>query len=338
MALNCRYVRIRTTTAWGGSAYDGGTSMIAEVDLLDAGSSPISRSGWSAAADTEDSPNVAANVLDADSASMWVASTGGQPHLLTLDLGSAQAFSYVRIQNKASGSFGSVGGYEIEYSLDNSTWFAADSGTWNTGTPSAGTYFASNELFPVGPTVSDAGDEVFATGETAIPITGSGFGASQGSGTVYLSPTDDVDDVSRVEQTVTSWSDTAIAFTCVKGGLSAETNLYLFVVNDSAESNAAGYVVQIQAQPTVTETLIGETGATVNSETGMTMVVWHTVPTTASPNPAQVIEGVSSDGSGQISVPINRGALALDAPVWIALMKDGSPAKGTLRKVSPVYA
>jgi hypothetical protein len=69
----------------------------------------------------------------------------------------------------------------------------------------------------------------------------------------------------------------------------------------------------------------------------MTMVVYHAVPTTGSPNPAQVITGVASNGAGAIDVQLARGALALNAPVWIALMKDGSPAKGTMRKVTPVY-
>lgn len=186
-------------------------------------------------------------------------------------------------------------------------------------------------------TVTDASDEVFYNGETSIPITGTAFGASQGSGKVYLSPTNNVADGSRVEQTVTSWSDTSIQITAVKGGLSFDTTLYLFVVNNGGSSNSPGYQVQIQARPWVRDTLVNETGATVNSETGMTMVVYHSVPTAASPNPAQVIESVTTSGAGALNQLINRGALALDAPVWIALMKDGSPAKGTLRKVTPVY-
>ena len=92
--------------------------------------------------------------------------------------------------------------------------------------------------------ISDAGDETYQSGETGITITGTGFGASQGAGFVKISPTDDIADVSAVTQTVTSWADTSITFTAVKGSLSLDTSLYLFVENDSAESNASGHVVQ----------------------------------------------------------------------------------------------
>ena len=95
------------------------------------------------------------------------------------------------------------------------------------------------------PTITDAGDETYTNGETGIVITGTNFGASQGSGTVKISPTDDVDDVNAVEQTVTAWGDTSVTFTCVKGSLAFNTNLYLFVTADGGYSNAAGHVVQI---------------------------------------------------------------------------------------------
>lgn len=210
---------------------------------------------------------------------------------------------------------------------------AGDSG----GPPTADNWEGGNITGATNPTITDAGDEGFFNGETLCPITGTGFGTSQGAGKVYISPTDNVADGGRVEQTVTSWADTAIAFTAVKGSLSLETNAYLFVVNNDGLANAAGRVVQIQARPFVRETLVNEVGSTVNSVTGITMVVYHAVPTAASPNPAQVIENVSTSGAGAIDVQINRAALALNAPVWIALMKDGSPAKGSLRKVTPVY-
>lgn len=187
------------------------------------------------------------------------------------------------------------------------------------------------------PTITDAGDEQYYAGETGIVITGTNFGASQGSnGRVYLSPTDDVDDAGRVSQTITAWGATSITFTATLGSLSLDTNLYLFVLADSTESNAAGYVVQIVARPFIRDTLIGLNGAAVASETGMTMLVYHSVPATAVA-PAQVITGVSTNGSGQLDQVINRGALALNAPVWLILMKDGSPAKATARKVTPVY-
>jgi len=218
-----------------------------------------------------------------------------------------------------------------------------------TGASDSGTYVATDasniSLFGIAfapsggstPTITNADDEQYYAGETGIVITGTNFGASQGSnGRVYLSPTDDVDDAGRVSQTITAWSATSITFTATLGSLSLDTNLYLFVLADSTESNAAGYVVQIVARPFIRDTLIGLNGAAVASETGMTMLVYHSVPATAVA-PAQVITGVSTNSSGQLDQVINRGALALNAPVWLILMKDGSPAKATARKVTPVY-
>jgi hypothetical protein len=187
------------------------------------------------------------------------------------------------------------------------------------------------------PTVTDAGDESYYNGETGVTVTGTNFGSAQGSGKVYLSPTDDVDDGDRVEQTVTSWSDTSIQFTVVKGSLDLDTGLYLFVVNDGGSSNAVGHAVEIASRPYVRESLIDETGAAVASVTGITMVIYHALPTTASPNPAQVIENVASNGSGAIDQLINRGSLDPGDPVWVVMMKDGTPAKGTVRKITPVY-
>lgn len=77
-------------------------------------------------------------------------------------------------------------------------------------------------------------------------VTGSGFGATQGSGFVRICPSDDIDDVNGVNQTVTSWGDTAIAFSVAHGTLALATNLYLFVQSDGGASNASGSVVQIR--------------------------------------------------------------------------------------------
>lgn len=67
------------------------------------------------------------------------------------------------------------------------------------------------------------------------------------------------------------------------------------------------------------------------------MIVYHTVPTEASPNPYEVIEDVETDSSGDIDVEISLGDLEDGDPVWIALVKDGTPPQGTFKKVVPVY-
>jgi hypothetical protein len=184
------------------------------------------------------------------------------------------------------------------------------------------------------PTISAAG--TMYAGQTGVAITGALFGSTQGSGRVVISPSDDIDDVDAEEQTVTSWADGAIAITVVLGGLDLDTGLYLFVENDSGQSNAAGFAVEIDSRPYVRETLIDLTGAAVVSEASITMLVWRALPTTGAPNPDQALT-VSTNGAGLVDQVITRGALAVNDPVWIAFLKNGSPARGTLRKITPVY-
>lgn len=70
---------------------------------------------------------------------------------------------------------------------------------------------------------------------------------ASGEREVWISPTDDVDDVDAVQQTITADSATEITFTAVQGGLSSGTNLYLFVVTAQGASNASGFIVQFEA-------------------------------------------------------------------------------------------
>jgi hypothetical protein len=104
--------------------------------------------------------------------------------------------------------------------------------------------FALNYGGAAGPAISGLSSSNYTNGQTNITITGTGFGASQGAGNVKISPTDNVADGSAVTQTITSWGDTSITFTAVRGSLSLLTNLYLFVIDNSSNSNANGSVVQ----------------------------------------------------------------------------------------------
>jgi hypothetical protein len=184
------------------------------------------------------------------------------------------------------------------------------------------------------PTISSVGS--MYAGQTGVAIAGALFGSTQGSGRVVISPTDNIADVDAEEQTVTSWADGAIAFTVVLGALDLDTNLYVFVENDSGQSNAAGFVKQINSRPYVRETLVDLTGAAVVSEASIVMLVWRANPTTGAPNPNQALT-VSTNGAGLLDQVIDRGSLATGDPVWVALLKNGTPARGTLRKVTPVY-
>jgi hypothetical protein len=172
----------------------------------------------------------------------------------------------------------------------------------------------------------------------SVAVAGSGFGASQGTGRVVLSPTDDIDDVDAVEQTVTAWGASSITITVVRGDLDLETNLYLFVEANGGASNAAGFVTQISARAYIRETLIDLNGSAVTSLASIVMLVWRTGtgPSTGSPNPNEAFS-VSTNGSGQIDQLITRGSLAINDPVWVAFFKNGTPARASARKVVPVY-
>jgi len=81
--------------------------------------------------------------------------------------------------------------------------------------------------------------------DVSAAVLGTGFEAVQGTGTVKISPTDNVADAGAVTQTVTLWEADEVTFTVVQGALAFDTNLFLFVTNDSGGSNPAGSVVQI---------------------------------------------------------------------------------------------
>lgn len=95
-----------------------------------------------------------------------------------------------------------------------------------------------------GVTVTSVTPSTMRGGQTGVAIVGTGFGASQGTGFVRICPSDDVNDVNGVNQTITGWGDTGITFNAVSGALSMTAGLYLFVRNDSAASNSSGFAVQ----------------------------------------------------------------------------------------------
>jgi hypothetical protein len=94
-------------------------------------------------------------------------------------------------------------------------------------------------------TVSSLSDDSLNNGQTGITITGTGFPTSAGTRKVIICPTNSKSDANAVEQTVTAWtSSTSITFTAVKGALNVNTDLYLFVVDNSGNANASGAVLQ----------------------------------------------------------------------------------------------
>lgn len=95
----------------------------------------------------------------------------------------------------------------------------------------------------LGPNVTGVSPSSFDDATAGIVVSGAGFGASQGAGSVIISPTNNVADAGAITQTVTAWGDTSITITSVKSTLSYGTN-YLFVKDNSGASNASGFQVQ----------------------------------------------------------------------------------------------
>lgn len=147
MAATCNYIRIRTITAYEAGGYTAGFTTCAEVNFILSGSA-ISRTGMTVTADSQETVSESApatNVLDGNNSTLWHTQYNGgvapQPHLLTFNLNGQKTFDTVRWRNRASGTNGCVGDYQIECSVNGTDWSSAGSGTMQTGTPVAATDF-----------------------------------------------------------------------------------------------------------------------------------------------------------------------------------------------------
>ncbi len=123
------------------------------------------------------------------------------------------------------------------------------------GSPETDVQFESAAFGDITLSISSIDDTTLLDGQTGVTITGTGFGASQGGGFVTISPTDDITDVNAVVQTVTSWGDTSIDFTAVRGTLDHTDGLFLFVEENGETSNAAGSALSfVDTTPAFTTT------------------------------------------------------------------------------------
>ena len=95
------------------------------------------------------------------------------------------------------------------------------------------------------PVVTDVEtDEDYDDEDTALTITGTDFLASQGSGKVEMGDNADHGTAAKVEQTIESWSDTAIDFTADLGAQSPGDK-WIFVTNNSSDLNDPGFAVTV---------------------------------------------------------------------------------------------
>ena len=88
---------------------------------------------------------------------------------------------------------------------------------------------------------------------------------------------------------------------------------------------------------TVSERLINLSNIVQPSITGITAIIYGSVPTTGSPNPFLVVQNLSSDTNGYVTFTFGDTGLTLNQSIWVIFMLDGSPAKGSIRKITPTY-
>jgi galactose oxidase len=134
-----RFVRLTAVTEAGSR---GTWSAAAEVNLLGGTDPALPRTGWTVAADSQEtagSNGAAANVLDGNTTTMWHTQYSPTrtplPHTLTVDMhvrNLVSGLSYLPRQDSSNN--GTIGQYRIETSTDGTTWApAAATGTFVDG-------------------------------------------------------------------------------------------------------------------------------------------------------------------------------------------------------------
>lgn len=158
----------------------------------------------------------------------------------------------------------------------------------------------------VAPTITDVDtDEIVSQGQTLVPITGTNFEATQGTGTVKIAKTDNIADANVVTQTVTSWAATAIQFTAnFPVDVAEGEGCFLFVTNNTGDSNSAGFAITREdltspslTSPTGTATSPTTADGTVSSNEGNGTLYWVVSTNATPPSVAQIQAGNDSTGS-----------------------------------------
>ncbi len=126
-----RFARLTALTEAGGR---GTWSAAAEVNLLGGTDPALPRTGWTVAADSQETAaenGAAANVLDGNTATMWhtawsVAPAAPLPHTVTVDMKVTNLVSGLAyLPRQGGGRNGTIGRYRIETGTDGVTWGVA---------------------------------------------------------------------------------------------------------------------------------------------------------------------------------------------------------------------
>lgn len=158
------------------------------------------------------------------------------------------------------------------------------------------------------PSISDVDtDEVVLEGQSNVTITGSNFGATQGAGTVTLSPTNDINDVNAITLTATSWIDTNITigtWTFSGTGVAEGGTAYVFVT-DNSSVDSAGFAITRET-PVVTYSLtVGPFSNNSGQALPNTAVKWEWYAggrVGTLPKPSTESGSGTTDGSGNLTI------------------------------------
>jgi galactose oxidase len=119
-------------------------------DVLSA-SVAISRSGWTATADSYEIGNEPGKAIDGNASSLWhsrysPAPADTLPNWIIIDMKATYNVQAVSIQSRPSDNAnGRIGGHKIEVSNDNTTWQLAAQGTYNNDATTKRTTFVTRQ-------------------------------------------------------------------------------------------------------------------------------------------------------------------------------------------------
>lgn len=110
--------------------------------------------------------------------------------------------------------------------------------------------------------------------------------------------------------------------------------------NNNVTVDATNITIDSSSLPliTVSMKLVNFEKSSQPSITGITACVFGNIPTIAAPNPVAVFSNLSTDTNGYLTFSFTNAALSLNQSIWLAVLLDGSPGRGGVRKITPTYS
>lgn len=198
------------------------------------------------------------------------------------------------------------------------------SGTWgmtgySNGSGTGASEWGGTDLSATGPSISGVSNASPANG-SSLTITGSAFGASQGSGSVTIG---------GVAQTVTSWSDTSITVTVARGTNKYGTALNVVVTDDAAASSSPFALTGLQPQSGWSYVNVG----TPNADTTVRLTVVSGVELASGDQVAYDNVGGTVEVFSDLTTVVYGDTLSFQAEAWTP--SDGWGSTGLQTLVAP---